>query len=436
LAGLIRAGPFIVPVAAGALYAALYQFLPTGSPPSPSEGTTALWPKLLYLMQSITYPVSWVARFAPKSAGQAIAAAGFVATVAATAWLARARANRQPLLVGWAWWALCVALIALTLPTYYIEHGARLLYLSAVGIALVWSQMLRAMALMSHHGPRIAAAALIIALGSASLFVRGRLGAYAEIATPLEVIGQALPRGRSSKGILLVNLPEWLTPGHRTYGTGAEYVPLLGRHIFAEELIEENRFIYRPVLAVAAPELRTQPGYYYGVHDQAQLDTIQADWAPAGCDVFVTEYGPENVRTRYAGELIPPSGLGETRLLAEIGSHRLFAGSAVQCGDAVIVELQWGAQAGGQGSPRLSLALEGSDGQTTSRWEGWGLGLGPGRLELPQGWIMLTHHELDASSATPQHVLVRALDPEPDAAIDGAPWRIPVERGASEAKCP
>ena len=49
--------------------------------------------------------------------------------------------NRFALLLGWGWWGLAVAVIAIPLSTNYLLHGPRLLYLSSVGLAIAWAVM-------------------------------------------------------------------------------------------------------------------------------------------------------------------------------------------------------------------------------------------------------------------------------------------------------
>ena len=64
---------------------------------------------------------------------------GAAATLLLTLNALRYPADRLPLLLGWGWFGLAVLVIAIPLPTDYLLHGPRLLYLGSVGLAVVWA---------------------------------------------------------------------------------------------------------------------------------------------------------------------------------------------------------------------------------------------------------------------------------------------------------
>ncbi|MGW8319095.1 MAG: hypothetical protein ACWGPS_07575, partial [Candidatus Promineifilaceae bacterium] len=176
----------------GILYVIVYQFLPTGGGPDPIAGSNAPWPKALYLLQSGVYPVAWFAHLLPNLTANAILLAGLGLSLILTLWAARRPGNRLALLLGWGWWVLASLLLALNLPTYYIEHGPRLTYLGAIGVALLWAVLLDSLWLYSRAGAILYSTVLAFIVISSGLFVRDRLAAYMAITRPLETIERAM----------------------------------------------------------------------------------------------------------------------------------------------------------------------------------------------------------------------------------------------------
>ncbi len=379
--------PALIFTALGILYVIVYQFLPTGGGPNPVTGGNAPWPKALYLLQSGVYPVAWFAHLLPNLAANLILLTGLVLTLVLTLWAARRPGNRVALLLGWGWWVLASLLLALNLPTYYIEHGPRLTYLGGVGVALLWAVLLDSLLAYPRAGPILYSTALAFIVVSSGLFVRDRLAAFAAIARPLQIIEEVMIDQSAGQGILLVNLPAWMSPARNTYAVGVEYVTLMGDHLFAEELIEENLRANHPVLAVRESDLLSDPGYPYGVHDQARKNSFEGDWAPEGSHVFVTTYGLSGPETRYRGQLLPPNG--DQAVLATVGPYSLLDAQAQGCPASVRLQTTWrwsGKEATSSPTTSMFAQLLDTSGQLVSQADGPPLGLRPDLLEISNGW--------------------------------------------------
>jgi hypothetical protein len=328
-----------------------------------------------------------------------------------TGWAAIRKENRPSLLLGWTWWALASLLIGLNLPTYYIEHGARLVYLGGVGIILVWVILLDRLFSLPRIGWVLWSAVLIFIFFSSAGFVRGRLAAFTTIAEPLVVIEQVMADKPQDEGILLVNLPAWMSPTRNTYATGVEYVTLMGGHLFAEELMEENLVRQHPVLAVAIPERLSDPGYPYGIHDQANLEVVPADWAAAGSHIFITAYTESGLVTTYTGRLSPAEQTAAP--LASFNSYILTEASAVSCNNTITIQLTWQPDpTNPPTSPNLSIFVQALDesGQLTAQADGPPLGLRPDRLSLPLDWQITDRRTLPLTQSPPQQLLIGVYD--------------------------
>ncbi len=409
----IKLRPAILFTVLGLLYALLYQLLPTGSGPGLDAGGNAPWPKTLYLLQTAIYPIAWLAHRLPTISANGIILGGLALMLLLTFLAARRPANRPVLLTGWLWWGLASILIGTNLPTYYIEHGARLVYLGGVGIVFVWVILLDWLYLRPKIGKFLWSAVLLFILISSAGFVRGRLTAFTAIASPLDVVEQVMDGRPEEEGILLVNLPTWMSPPRNTYATGVEYVTLMGGHLFAEELIEENLNRNHPVLAIAVPERLIDPGYPYGIHNQANLDTIRADWAAAGSHIFITDYTEFGPITTYTGRFAPAP---QFLLLptATFGPYQLIQASAISCNGEITILLTW--QPNPQSPipdpqpPTTSIFVQAIDenGRLITQADGPPLGLRPDRLFVPHDGQIIDRRVIVTDQA--QQLLIGVYD--------------------------
>ena len=415
---VIKLRPAILFTVLGLLYALLYQLLPTGSGPGLDAGGNDLWPKTLYLLQTAVYPIAWLAHRLPNISANGIILGGLALMLLLTFLAARRPANRSVILMGWLWWGLASFLVGANLPTYYIEHGARLVYLGGVGIVFVWVVLLDWLYVRPKIGRFLWLAVLLFILISSGGFIRGRLAAFTAIASPVGVVEQVMDGRPEGEGILLVNLPAWMSPPRNTYATGVEYVTLMGGHLFAEELMEENLVKKHPVVAVGTPERLIDAGYPYGIHNQANLDNISADWATAGSHIFITDYADSGPVTTYTGRLAPPP---QFLLLptAIFGPYALTQASAISCDGEITIFLTWQLAPGSTElveaqslplDPQLSIFVQAVDenGRLTAQADGPPLGLRPDRLSLPDDWQIIDRRTIVTDQA--QQLLIGVYD--------------------------
>jgi len=406
---------FLTFILLGGVYIVVYQFLPTGGGPLAETGTTAPWPKVLYLLQTAAYPLAWFTRQLPHLPADAIILSSLLLTLGLTAWVAWRQQYGPPLLLGWGWWLVASVLIGVNLPTYYILHGARLVYLGGVGIALVWAVLLDGLFGLPKAGPVIWTAALLFILATSGAFVRGRLAAFTDIAGPITIVEEVMAQRPAGEGVLLVNLPAWTAPARNTYPVGVEYVTLMGSHLFAGELVNENLAEKRPVLAISVPELLSDPGYPYGIHNQAVIETVDGDWAAAASHVFISRYTDTGITTQYAGHFVPVTG--PTSPLATFGPYKLTAATAVFCEGVVEVMLSWTLPQLDAGlSPTTSttshfVQVLDEKGRLIAQSDGPPLGLRPDIVRLPPEWMIGDWRHLPlAEPSEPVHLLVGVYD--------------------------
>jgi hypothetical protein len=417
--------PWLVFTGAGLVYFVVYQFLPLSRAPQADFGGGTLGYKLLYVLQAVGYPVSWIGSRSPLATAVAPVLFGLGVTLALTVWSGRREANRLPLLLGWSWWAMASVVVAAPLPANYLLHGPRLLYLSSAGLALLWPVLLEPIYRVRRAGPLLWAAALSLVLVANWLFVRDRLDAYRRLTAPITLVEQVMAERPPGEGVLLVNLPQWLAPAEGAYPVGVELVAQLGDYLFVEELIGENLGHDRPVQAIRVPDLLSDQAYTYRVHEQGAEGFVGAGWAPGGSHVFVTRYEADGPEAAYVGRLMPGA---DDRAIATLGPYELTSAEARQCGGQVWLETTWRPATGdgpSRPTPTTSLfsQLLAADGRFVSQADGPPLSLRPDLLQLPPGWQATDRRVLPDESDAGDTLLLGTYDfasGERYPALDGA----------------
>ncbi|MCP4357423.1 MAG: hypothetical protein GY796_05325 [Chloroflexi bacterium] len=406
----LQKSPYLIFIFSAVLYTIVYQFLPTSGPPAP-VGNNALLPRLLYMMQSSIYPLDWTAvRFTTLRA-DIIILGSLTLLLVLSAWAARKPENWWILLLGWGWWLTAALVIIVTLPTDYVIHGHRLTYLGSVGAVIVWAVLLDALVQVRQVGKVAYTAVLLFFIFLSAHFVRGRLVAYTDITSPVAIFAEVLAERPLDEGVLFINLPSWTAPTQNSFATGVEYVALMGEHLFAEELVRDNLNQIRPVMAVGIPELLSDPGYPYGIHDQTAVETINTDWSPTGINIFISRYLDQGVQTDYAGRLLPSK---EDIFVAKFGDFELVDAQAAFCGNQLNTDLLWQfAIPTTELLPTSSVFVQALDssGNLIAQSDGPPLSLSPTRLDLPPDWHIADQRILEIpAGAAPTTLLVGVYD--------------------------
>lgn len=398
----------------GVLYFVGYQFLPLSRAPQADVVGGAVWAKVLYLLQGISFPLAWLGQFVPDGAKTAVVWLGVAVVIGLVGWRWREEKETRPgLILALGWWTLASLVIAIPLTANYLLHGPRLLYLSSIGTTLLWSFLLTPhTARSTPHVPRLFALFILI---TSSLFVSNRLRAYADLTSPVAVVADEMATRPEDEGILLINLPQWTAPAANTYPIGVELVAQLGDYLFVEELMVENLGVDRPVQATVVPELLSNPnGYTYDTHNQANLDVIEADWNPAGSHIFITHYQDSGLQTTYTGSLRPyPSPTGP---IAYFGGYNLIHAKAEQCAGLISLTTHWqqaileNSQYGLRPTTSLFVQLLAPEGQVIAQADNPPLNLRADLIDISPLWELVDERVLDPAGATPAHIIVGVYD--------------------------
>lgn len=415
--------PSLVFLALGAVYAVSYQFLPISRAPQAAGGASEnAWLRGLYLLQAAAYPLTWFAHKLPQIGANSLVWGAALITAAWSAWTARLSAARRPLLLGWGWWGAASLLIAVPLPTGYLLHGPRLLYLGSVGASLAWGVMLtgNSQRLMINKKQFVAngflAGFLAFVLVTNWQFVRGRLADYERLTEPVQVMKDVMAE-RPSEGIVVVNLPQWLSPPRNTYAVGAELAAMLGNYLFANELIGENVAGEHAVYPVAIADLNEGTPYHVGLHDEtafrgeaAATLPIAADWTAAGSQVFIVRYAESGPQTVHAGAF-QPADAGPAQ--ATLGFYTLYRARTSACDGTVQVTLTWGLPANEPvpGTTSVFVQLFSADGRFLAQADGPPLGLRPDLVQFSPDWELVERRTMPVTvEDQPARLLVGVYD--------------------------
>jgi len=408
--------PWFYYLSFGAIYIVAYQFLPLSRAPQATFSAGAAWLKLLYIVQAAIYPLAWFGHYLPQTSTWNVIFVlfGLVVALGLTVWSARNRSNRLPLLMGWGWWLLAALVIAIPLSANYLLHGPRLLYVSSIGLAILWPLLLQPLWRVPKAGRMLWFVALAFILITSWLFVRDRLRAYALLTGPVGVVEEVMAGRPSEEGVLLVNLPSWLAPERNSYPVGVEFVAMLGDYIFVEELIVENLLADRPAQAIRVPDLLAEAEYNYGIHEQTAGSHIDGDWTPGGSQLFITRFAETGPETTHVGSIKP--GGDKLNPVATLGPYELLAVEAEHCDNSERLTSTWRIKATGEklneisSTTSLFAQLLGDDGLLISQADGPPLMLRPDLVRLPSGWLIIDVRELPAGGAAGGHILLGAYD--------------------------
>jgi hypothetical protein len=383
--------PWLLLTTVGIVYLLGYQLLPISrAPQAAAIDGGALYPRLLYALQGLTYPATALLQRLGLPLPLLLTGSG-VLVLLLLALAARRPAAHWPLFLGFCWWLAAVAVVVIPLPTGYLLNGPRLLYLSSVGLAIFWPFALEGLRLPRPVGGLLWSAAAALLVVWCASFVRGRLAAYANLTTPVTLMVETMADRPVDEGVVFVNLPQWVAPPTQVFPVGAEFVAMLGDYLFAEELVEANlrdAAAGRPVLAASLADLQRDPGYGYAVHAQGSLPDLTAVRFPAGAQLFLTRYEEMGITTRVTGGVMPAAAAPG---LATLGPYALQAATAQACETGVLVDLTLLPGAAAAATHSLFVQLLDAGGRLAAQADGPPLQVRPDLL--PAGGDLALHDQ-------------------------------------------
>ena len=383
-----------------------------------------------YLVQGLIYPTAplaqrLVARWGldPEISLWLVA----LPTLALLAW-SGLQWNRGAFCVGMAWFALFALPPMVSMEADWFALAPRFLYMTAAGLALVWTAATSAwIARLRPSWRVVAAATLLVALITpAVVFVRDGVRFYAMAG---ESIWDAAEAALREQPLLLVNLPMRITPTSRTYPLGFEGITPLPARVTAEGLVYVHTGIHDAAEAVAFGIVAVDepPGYTYQLFGRPAGWEELADTIRETRAVYLTRYEPNRIHlieAGAAGETGPP---GEP--LARFGERVALLDAVCTCDEAGQVHLTtcWRAEANVERDTTVFAHLLGPDGALVVQADGYPLlGMFPFWLWQP-GEVVRDARYFDTPQPGEYSVALGVWDPAsgarlPATVADGSSW--------------
>ncbi|MDY7079830.1 MAG: hypothetical protein SXV54_23345 [Chloroflexota bacterium] len=341
---------------------------------------------LSYLVQGLVYPTAPLAQWLgarwgldPEISLWLVA----LPTLALLAW-GGLRWNRGAFCLGMVWFALFALPPLVSMEADWFALAPRFLYMTAAGIALMWTAAASAwLAGLRSSWRAVATAILLLALITpAAVFVRDGVHLYAMAG---ESIWDAAAAARE-RPVLLVNLPMRITPRGRIYPLGFEGVTPLPKRVTAEELVYVHTGIHDTVQAVAFGIVAADDpsGYTYHLFGQEVGWEELAAAVRQTSAVYLTRYEPGRIHLVEAGGYPTPSSTGRVgESIARFGDRVALLDAACFCDEAGQVHLTvfWQVEARVVTDATVFAHLLDSDGVLVTQADGYPL------LEMLPFWL-------------------------------------------------
>lgn len=271
---------------------------------------------LSYALQGLTYPVGTIEKSILNAGSVSdlvvlwVGAVLLLIPMSVIAWRA---GYLRVFASGLVLWAIVSLPFALTLVPAYVLAAPRLLYVTSIGVALVWTAALLGLrdTIMIERWPRIRrvlAFVVLFALVVVSMaFIRARIPFYTLLGDALWALGDVIDGEHSA---LVVNFPRLARAHDRVFPLGSESALFFARHAGLREGLAMN--------GIDAPdEVQTITFGYLVPELPYSLETMgrAADWpdvaaAIAGVDLVYRSYPADDaIAIRYVGRQMEPSSV-------------------------------------------------------------------------------------------------------------------------------
>jgi hypothetical protein len=298
-------------VAAPRPYAALYLLMAAGFvlwwltvpkwPRAYEVDVIALARNTLMFLQALLWPLAIGWRAAPPAVLQqpelTVGLAG-TCVLALAVWLFQRDRALALLLSALGWVAITALPVWATLPTEYLEDGARLYYLPAVGVALAWAAVAERLA-RRGSGWRVGQVAVVLALGwtlwQSYDFLGVRRAMYAEGSELLRQVAALTAGAPADSTLLFVNLPAWRAPVEPAFPLGNTGVTFIPEYVLLGQALHVNGGGPATIESLATQDLPGGWPAHYGPHGAwAELPALQ-NAARRAAHSYLVQYTPQGL---------------------------------------------------------------------------------------------------------------------------------------------
>jgi hypothetical protein len=348
-----------------------------------------LWQNGVYFVQGLIFPLaplgSPLARLLPIDEYLLVAILGLLGLALLFAfyrWVGQIRL----LLYALSWFAVGVLPLWLMLDFSYVITSPRLLYLGAVGSALVWAgiPVFLWAKLPARWALRLLAVASVVAvLGFNTVYVRDKMDLARTASAPLWQAARAAEAWGPSSRLLYLNVPAWIAPKKPTYQIGTEGLTFIPDYVRPQDFVYVTTGVEPKIRSFMFDPAKQDWSAYIGYAGTA------LDWPDLAKQirrvdaVYRTAYSSTGLSFLEAGAIQARATPEQTAALARFGNQILLQDCQAQvAGSQITLHLWWYSLQVPDHDVTVFVHVYDSAGQLITQVDGYPLlGLSP-----PQSW--------------------------------------------------
>jgi hypothetical protein len=351
----------------------------------------SLWQNGIYFLEGLLFPISFVTTPLARTVAidqyvllTAVVLLGFAALSLFYHWAGQIKL----FLYALSWFVVGVLPLWFALEFAYVITSPRLLYLGAVGIALLWAGVpvllwIRVPGSWWQKALAVAIAVTMLAFGAT--YVRHKMALASTVVAPLWAAVEAAEAEEGQASLLYLNVPAWIAPKEPVYRVGTEGLTFIPEYVQVQDFVYVNSGVEPDIRAVMFDPLKQEWPAYIGYAGEALDWDSLAQAIQEANGVYLTTYSPAGLGFAKAGSVanrdsqtVDPSPLahfGDGISLSEVQS-KLSDGE-------LVIDLWWSSQAPMDGVTVLVHVYDGT-GQLVAQGDGYPLaGLYPPRYWQP-----------------------------------------------------
>jgi hypothetical protein len=275
----------------------------------------------------------------------------------------------------------------------YVITSPRILYLAAVGSALIWAGLPVLLWTRSRprRWPKVLAAVLAIGILVFNIaYVRDKMVMVKAVAVPLWQAAHAALAEQGNQDLLYLNVPAWIAPKEATYRIGTEGLTFIPEYVQVEDFIYVTTGSESEIRAFMFDPVKQDWTDYIGyAGDSLEWDRLSEEIRRADT-VYVTTYDSEQLDFLEAGSVASTRKMSNTdSALASFGKQILLLDYEVtRTDDRLAVELTWSSEQVPQQDITTFVHIYDEGGQLVSQSDGYPLlGLYPPSHWLPSDLV-------------------------------------------------
>ncbi len=342
---------------------------------------TSLWRNGAFFLQGLAFPLTMLSTPLEEVLSidrylllMLVSLLGLFTAVAVYRWAKPAGLGLYAL----SWFAVGILPQWLMLDFAYVITSPRLLYLAAVGSALLWAGM--PVLLWTRSAGRklpkaLAAIGVTGLLVFSVIYVRDKMALAETAASPLHQASDVASEWGNEASLLFVNVPAWIAPKDPTYRGGTEGLTFIPEYVGVRDFVYVNSGVDAAIKAVMFEPVKKDWEAYIGYAGQPLGQEEMIEEIRKADAVFLTTYDSGRLRFLEAGALeLSGSVRSEALPLARFGREIMLLGRRVETFSTELrMSLWWQCQQVPEGDLTVFAHVYDRSGQLVAQMDGYPL---------------------------------------------------------------